>query len=130
MQISKKLSFIDRYLTFWIFLAILIGIFSGYVFPGIVNFWNSFQSGTTNIPIALGLILMMYPPLAKVKYGEIGEVFRNQENNIIIAYTELDNRTNSDVFAGNHIPSGFTRVYGRTNFNWACPMHSDGNSME
>lgn len=78
-SVSRKLSFFDRYLTLWIFFTMFLGIAAGSVFPGIAGFWDSLSSGTTNIPIAIGLILMMYPPLAKVKYEELSVVFKNVE---------------------------------------------------
>jgi ACR3 family arsenite transporter len=74
---KKKLSVIEKYLTLWIFLAILCGVVLGYAYPNIANIISSLSIGTTSIPIAVGLILMMYPPLAKVKYEEMGKVFRN-----------------------------------------------------
>ena len=107
MAAKKKLSFLDSYLTLWIFLAMIFGIAIGYFMPSFPKLIESYSSGTTNIPIAIGLILMMYLP-----------------------GPELDRGTGPHVCPGHCLPEGLSRIYGGAYFNWVGTLYCNGSCLE
>lgn len=127
---QPKLKFLDRNLTLWIFLAMILGVAIGYYFPETPRFINSFNSGTINIPLAIGLILMMYPPLTKVDFKKVPLMFKQP----ILLWTSFFITWIVGPFLMFSLATFFfkrlSRIYDRLNNHWTCTMYCYGNCME
>jgi ACR3 family arsenite transporter len=126
----KSLSFLDRYLTLWIFMAMAVGVVVGYFQPGVAGAIESMSVGTTNVPLAIGLILMMYPPLAKVNYRLLPAVFRDTKTlGVSLVLNWIIGPVLMFVLALIFLPKS-TRLHGGVDFDWVGALHCDGVGLE
>ncbi|CAM5199725.1 hypothetical protein LSPH26S_02516 [Lysinibacillus sphaericus] len=129
-SLTKQLSFLDRYLTLWIFVAMGLGVVFSITMPNIGESLESMSLGTTSIPIAIGLIVMLYPPLAKVKYEEMWRVFKDWKVLLLSLFQNWLLATILNVLSSHHLLARLSRVHGWTHYDWLGSLYCHGHCVE